>query len=65
MESEAAMKTEVIKIESEDESVLEDCSGSDGEVIDENEVMADERGETGGEVATEMEEEDDRQRRRG
>ncbi|SCZ88897.1 BZ3501_MvSof-1269-A2-R1_C66g00371 [Microbotryum saponariae] len=58
MESEAAAKTEVIKIESEDESVLEDCSGSDGEVIDENEVMADERGETEGEVATEMEEEE-------
>ncbi|SCZ93355.1 BZ3500_MvSof-1268-A1-R1_Chr6-2g08629 [Microbotryum saponariae] len=57
-EDAAAAKTEVIKIESEDESVLEDCSGSDGEVIDENEVMADERGETEGEVATEMEEEE-------
>ncbi|SCZ95499.1 BZ3500_MvSof-1268-A1-R1_C113g00619 [Microbotryum saponariae] len=50
MESEAAAKTEVIKIESEDESVLEDCSGSDGKVIDENEVMRMERGETEGEV---------------
>ncbi|SDA06255.1 BZ3501_MvSof-1269-A2-R1_Chr10-1g02367 [Microbotryum saponariae] len=47
MESEAAAKTEVIKIESEDESVLEDCSGSDGEVIDENEnAEATDLGET-------------------
>ncbi|SGZ19053.1 BQ5605_C020g09221 [Microbotryum silenes-dioicae] len=56
MESEATAKTEVIKLKSEDESVLEDCGGSDGEVIDEDEVMADGRGETEGKVATEMEE---------
>ncbi|SGY69798.1 BQ5605_C004g03062 [Microbotryum silenes-dioicae] len=49
-------KTEVIKLESKDESVLEDRGGSDGEVIDEDEVMADGRGETEGKVATEMEE---------
>ncbi|SGZ11389.1 BQ5605_C105g13172 [Microbotryum silenes-dioicae] len=58
MESEATAKTEVIKLKSEDESVLEDCGGSDGEVIDEDEVMADGRGETEGKVATEMEEEE-------
>ncbi|SGZ30873.1 BQ5605_C046g12252 [Microbotryum silenes-dioicae] len=51
-DSEATAKTEVIKIESKDESVSEDRRGSDGE------VMADGRGETEGKVATDMEEEE-------